>query len=1341
MFRLTVANFLVEVGVEAGAPAAVTGFNVAQTPDELETVVSFKAPTKTAGGADLTDLTKIDVIRDGAVVKSFTGSLTPGAEYSYTDAEGLTVGTHVYQVIPYNTVGVGVKSEKKSIFLSAALDVPYTFDFSQNLLELFQVIDDNNDGKTWTWSEANGVFYSYSSDNAGDDYLISMPFNLKAGKSYQVTVNANGSASFPEKLEVLAGKEATVAGLTQQVIAPTDVNLSEYGDYKGVFTPAEDGQYYIALHAISDADMNALRVKLLTIEDTPSFALSGTVTGGTGSVTFTVDGQPVTKAMEGDVVTVTVTGAEGYAATSLTATAGTTLTPEKTKGHIGVWTLTMPAEPVSVAAELEDVWGVSGEADGSADHPYAIGTTLGLDLLAEKVNGGTDYAGKNFKLTADLDYSTAEFQFDKNDDGVYQSNYQAVGGYFGGNKYSKGTFNGDGHTVSGITIVKKGTGNGNAFQGLFGWLGEGGSVSHVTLDASSITGYDHTGGIVGQNYNGTITDCHVTASVSIKAEQVNTFYHGGIVGYNSGYQGGGLVEGCTSAANISGADQGTDNRVFGGIVGYTYRATIKDCIYLGQQVGGISYVGAIAGYNNNGNVLNCYFTTAGLEGINDGGGVTADDAVGSAIGYNPGTGTVTNVGLARTITLVGDVTISGTAYDYAENVTAPAMHLTAYTPSGSSNPNALMLATSDGDASLYSIENTALGLSYSNATTEGYWVEEKATKTEDGSDVTSAVYSNGTLTVPAYDVTFTATGENVWGVGENVDGTTAERAYVISDPKGFKLLAQNVNSGKSDYEGKYFKLSGDVAFSHNDDWDDASSTENNYTAIGYYDGFNDYYFEGHFDGCGHTVKGIRIYKGGKSYADKYQGIFGQLGLGGSVSHLTLDDAHITGNDETGGIVGYNKGCTITDCHVTANVCIHAVQSDAGWHGGIVGYLGNNGIVSGCTSRAVITVAEDAGSCWNNGGIDGFNRGGTIKDCLYLGGEVGGNNNVGAIAGYNSKGTIENCYFKTLTDGGGSITAMGEDYIGIGNRDGTVSETNIGYARTITLEGDVALGGTMTNYADGVENPALQVTAYATDGHGFALALTTGTTTTIYSVADAEVGIKYEGTLPPGATPTFNVTPSQGGTVDVSESSGQYSFTMPTDDVTVSVLTGTTVSVAAQSWATFCIDQPVSLADGQADCGLYTLSAVDTESVTLSEITGVASKQTPLMIWNGSSTQKDIVLNYAAEPATPTEHASEFVGTLAATDVTTLSASAVYVLYNNSFMRTLAGSIPANRAYIALGSANAARTLSIGNTTGIATPSTEEAGAVYDMSGRKVDNPTRNGVYISNGRKIVINNKK
>lgn len=456
-FRLMVANFLVEAGVEAGAPAAVTDFEVAQNEGKLETLISFKAPTKTSAGEDLESLTKIDIFRDGKLIKSLDGTaaapllkeegdasatwvaanagwenaedvtsftigagvsavlanggnsngpkyytsgtalrmygkntitlsgatmtkveftltgsdaqkqleanvgsyelsgtigtwtgeansitftvpdgsgnqariqkieiwvsggsstttaLTPGAAYTYVDnAEDLTVGTHVYQVIPYNEVGMGVKSEEKSIFLSAALEVPHTFDFAQDLLDLFNVIDDNNDGSTWIWSEANGAYYHYNGSNAADDYLISLPFNLKAGKNYNVIVNAKGSASYPEKLEVLAGKEPTVTGLNQTVLAPTDVNLGTYADYEGVFTPTEDGQYYFALHAVSDADMLNLCVKLLTIEAAPEPTAPAAIAdltatpGAEGALEVNLAFTTPTKAKDGSDLTGTV---------------------------------------------------------------------------------------------------------------------------------------------------------------------------------------------------------------------------------------------------------------------------------------------------------------------------------------------------------------------------------------------------------------------------------------------------------------------------------------------------------------------------------------------------------------------------------------------------------------------------------------------------------------------------------------------------------------------------------------------------------------------------------------------------------------------------------------------------------------------------------------------------------------------------------------------------------------------------------------------------------------------------------------------------------------------------
>ena len=437
MWNLFVANFLVEAGAEPTAPAAVTDFAVAQTPNVLEAVVSFKAPTKTVAGDDLTDLTKIDVLRDGNVINSispsinwvaadqgyensqditsidfgagltaalaqndasthprywandkslrlydknsmtisggvikkvvftfvsssnnklaaeglvvdgatgtwtgsaneiaftatggkafiqkieieYEGTLTPGAEYSYTDnAEDLTIGTHVYQVIPYNTSGIGVKSEEKSIFLSVAYDVPHTFDFSENLLDLFGVIDNNGDGKTWLWSASYGAYYGYSSSNAADDYLVTMPFKLKAGKKYNVIVTARNSG-YDEKFEVLAGKEATVAGLTETVIPETTISgddeatNSVWNEYEGTFAPAEDGSYNFAIHATSDADMFNLCVQTLTVELAPEetapaaiadFAVAAGAEGALeANLTFTAPAKAINgNALEGNV--------------------------------------------------------------------------------------------------------------------------------------------------------------------------------------------------------------------------------------------------------------------------------------------------------------------------------------------------------------------------------------------------------------------------------------------------------------------------------------------------------------------------------------------------------------------------------------------------------------------------------------------------------------------------------------------------------------------------------------------------------------------------------------------------------------------------------------------------------------------------------------------------------------------------------------------------------------------------------------------------------------------------------------------------------------------------------
>lgn len=266
-FRLKVKSLAIEIGASGSAPAAVTNLTVVQTPDVLETTITFDAPTTSIDGNQLTaNLPKIEVLRDGAVIETIEDA-TPGSEYTVTDNNGLTLGTHKYQVIPYGDEGIGAKSEEVSILVNAVLTVPYTFDLTKDLTDLFTIIDNNGDNSTWTFTSSYGTSYSYNSDNTGDDYLISPVFKLESGKNYKVTVKANAyNASYTERFEVKVGKVATAEGLNITAIGPTELTSSTAEDFEGDFSVPEDGEYFIAIHAISDPDKWKLIVKSLSIE-------------------------------------------------------------------------------------------------------------------------------------------------------------------------------------------------------------------------------------------------------------------------------------------------------------------------------------------------------------------------------------------------------------------------------------------------------------------------------------------------------------------------------------------------------------------------------------------------------------------------------------------------------------------------------------------------------------------------------------------------------------------------------------------------------------------------------------------------------------------------------------------------------------------------------------------------------------------------------------------------------------------------------------------------------------------------------------------------------------------
>ena len=538
--------------------------------------------------------------------------------------------------------------------------------------------------------------------------------------------------------------------------------------------------------------------------------------------------------------------------------------------------------------------------------------------------------------------------------------------------------------------------------------------------------------------------------------------------------GSGLVGGCWGVVNIENCLVSTvieslveGDGTHGGIVGRPSSGTVTicGCVFDGKIVSTSSTpttrCAGFVGYNN-GSTLT--ITKSLYAPQSDANAVT--DGATFARNWTPGTN---DTGIYYTQTL-GDAqgkasrTVTGD-----DHVTVQAIALTGdqtvYTVSGITTYSGGGLAFGDqiyygsGDAVKLTLDNTPLaGYQFS-----GYAVSEGSLS---GSD------NPYTLVMPDADVTVNLSTQNLVAIdwAEENTGDDWDNAYMIYNKDQLNMLAQRVNSEDSQtgtwrgkYEGKYFKLGADITYSYTSAWNETSSQENNYTAIGrFYQTGNvtgHYYtFNGHFDGQGHTVSGIRIYQIDNSYdqhyafGDRHQGLFG-VTAGADIRGITLTDTRITAGDFAGGIVGNNGGdiryresggdveptvgdgrgyfpSTVSDCHATSTVIIHAARKTTDTHGGIVGYNYIGCEVSDCTSAAKISGNPDNNEFTYFGGVVGWNYKGTLRSNLAIGSIVTTvwDYSHGAICGRNNDGTFENNYYQACTVAG---TANATN-VGIGN---------------------------------------------------------------------------------------------------------------------------------------------------------------------------------------------------------------------------------------------------------------------------------------------------------------------
>ena len=253
---------------------------------------------------------------------------------------------------------------------------------------------------------------------------------------------------------------------------------------------------------------------------------------------------------------------------------------------------------------------------GTYENPYVIRTTAELDLLATKVNGGNEYKNTYFVLGADIAY-----------DGSEDNNYTPIGD----NQHSfYGTFDGQGHTISGIRISDTNSVTGQN-KAIFGMVD--GTVKNLIVSDCRMEAYQNIGGIVALIF-GTIENCHVGSDVTLTGHS----YVGGIAA--SIY--GGTIKGCTSAAMITGTISGGMNAAWlGGIVSYAAKygsktPTLTDNLFTGTISGLLrDYIGAIVGKNNRDETIlnNNYHTCSGMGGVGSEDDATSSNVDGATIAY------------------------------------------------------------------------------------------------------------------------------------------------------------------------------------------------------------------------------------------------------------------------------------------------------------------------------------------------------------------------------------------------------------------------------------------------------------------------------------------------------------------------------------------------------------------------------------------------------------------------------------------------------------------------------------------------------------------------------------
>ena len=426
-------------------------------------------------------------------------------------------------------------------------------------------------------------------------------FHLKNG-TYSYKVEAEERQTEEGTFTVAYGGQSIAVTLKETLYdvvfttAPADAVLSVTNKDNAAQTPLADGRTYrlpksgnpysYSARAFGYADANGAYT-VTGVDDAPNVTLDAlarqTVTFG--AVTA-ADGKEIAP-------TITVTSKDWPSQTLTAESSGAYLLPngeysytiscsgyKTVRGDFRVEGAAVAIPAVTLAVQTawdgETYTQPQKDADGKT---YLIGSPDELMWFNQNAQM-TDSA----RLTADI-----RINEDVTADTASLYKWTPISNY---DKRYTGSFDGAGHTVSGLYIV---TTNGTNGIGMFGYAGKDSKISNLTLADSIINGTaKYTGGIAGDAYD--MQNCHVLKSVTVTGTQ----YVGGVAGYVDH-----SISKCSNAATVTASIS-----YVGGVTGYMFGETMLKCYNTGSVTGASSVGGLTGSIYNNGTVDSCYNTGA-----------------------------------------------------------------------------------------------------------------------------------------------------------------------------------------------------------------------------------------------------------------------------------------------------------------------------------------------------------------------------------------------------------------------------------------------------------------------------------------------------------------------------------------------------------------------------------------------------------------------------------------------------------------------------------------------------------------------------------------------------------